>query len=101
MGAKDISKRRSFHSHLGLVLLQSILAFTISDQAHGQLIRFEENGVWVGSSLGHCFAERVEGILANDSGVGKPFPVGLDSCDGHLFALELCRLCEISSSIVS
>lgn len=71
------------------MLLDAVLGVlaTISNQAHGQLVGLEENLVRVLGLLIHRLTERLEGILGNHSGVGKPLAVRLDPGVGDVSRL--------------
>lgn len=71
------------------MLLEPIdpVVLSIANQAEGQLVALEQDGVRVLFFLCDGVAEGAERLLANDSAVGEPFPVGLDARIGDVAAL--------------
>lgn len=70
LGTEDIRKRRALDRHLRLVLFQTIDVLLLSQQAHGQLVRLEQDLVRVTGFFGHCFPEGRQIVLGDN--LGKP-----------------------------
>lgn len=63
------------------------VVLAITDQTEGQLVAFEQDGIRIFLFLRDGVAECAQGLLADDTTVGEPFPVGLDARVGGVTAL--------------
>lgn len=75
------------------------IVLAIADQAEGQLVALEQDGVWVLLLLCDGITKCAERLLADDTAVGKPFAIGLDSCVGCVAALERGGLCDFALGV--
>ena len=84
LGSEGVGEGSRVDGHLGPMLLEAILARSISNQAHGDLVGFEQHLIWVCRPFGHGLSEGVQGILSDDASVAEPFPVRFDPGRAHL-----------------
>ena len=84
LGSKGVGKGSSVDGHLGSMFLEAILARSIPNQAHRNLVGFEQHLIWVCGPFGHGLSERVQGILSDDASIAEPFPVRFDPGWAHL-----------------
>lgn len=71
------------------MLLEAVdrIVLAIADQTQGQFVALEQDGVGVLLLLCNGVSEGAERLLADNSTIGEPFPVRLDSCAGDIAAL--------------
>lgn len=83
------------------MLLETIdsVVLAIADEAEGQLVALEQDGIGVFLLLCDGIAERTERFLADDSAVGEPFPVGLDASVGCVSALVASGLGDLALGV--
>lgn len=99
LGAEGLGEGLRGDGDLGGVLLEAVDVALLLDQAHGQLVALhEERGGVRGLGLDGG-AERVEGILGNDTGVVEPLAVGLDAGDGRFTGLVRGSLGDVSGGV--
>lgn len=72
---------------------------TIADQTQGQLVALEQDGVGILLLLCDCISEGTEGLLADNSAVGEPLPVRLDSGAGDIATLIAGRFRDLAVCI--
>lgn len=63
------------------------VVLAITNQTEGQLVALEQDSVRVFLFLCDGIAECAQGLLADDTTIGEPFPVGLDARVGGVAAL--------------
>lgn len=69
---------------------------TIADQTQGQLVALEQDRVGVLLLLCDGVSESTKRLLADDSAVGEPFSVRLDSGAGDVAALIGGGFCDLA-----
>ena len=100
LGAKGIREGSGFDGNLCLVLLQAVLlGLVVLDQAHRQLVLLEQVRVRVILLSLDGATEGGQSILGDDTGVGEPFAVGLDTGRGPFTRLEDGGFCDVTSSV--
>jgi hypothetical protein len=99
LGTECVLEGLRLDGDLGSMLFQAVDVALLFDQAHGQLVALHEVRRRVGCLRLDSRAERLEGILRDDTGVVEPLPVGLDTGDGGLARLVRGRLGDVSLGI--
>lgn len=83
------------------MLLEAIysVVLTITDQTEGQFVALEQDGVGILFLLGNSIAEGAQRLLADDTTVGEPFSVGLDTGVGYVAALVAGSLDDLAVGV--
>lgn len=82
------------------MLLQAVLlGLVVLDQAHGQLVLLEQVRVGVLLLSLDSTAESGESILGDDTSIGEPLAVGLDTGRGRLARLKDGGLCNVTGGV--
>lgn len=99
LGAKRVLEGLALDSDLGSVLLEAVDVGLVLDQAHGQLVALHQVRRGVRRLRLDCRAERLEGVLRDNTGRVEPLAVRLDAGDGRLAALVRGGLGDVAAGI--
>jgi hypothetical protein len=99
LGPECVFEWLATHGNLCLVFLQAVHVALLLDQAHRQLVLLHEIRGGIRRLRIYGRAERVEGVLRDNTGVVEPLSVRLHTGDGRIAGLVGGGFGDLSGSI--